>query len=227
MSEKQQPKQSSAPRLDKRHRRVEEAENNGEESKQTERAKELAQGRGKVIEKKERPASRAKKETEPPPPSPKQPLLEEWVATISAELGEDVIQEAYINQRNNHLLTWVVPPSKWRGVASFLRDDPSFSFDYLRHFAGLDQGEYLEVVVHLHSFIHKHDLCIHVPTPKEEATVPSVTDIWAGADWNEREAYDLLGISFTGHPNLRRILLPDDWTGHPLRKDYEPYDEGI
>jgi NADH-quinone oxidoreductase subunit C len=66
-----------------------------------------------------------------------------------------------------------------------------------------------------------------VKLDRENPTVASVTDLWAGADWFERETYDLLGIKYTGHPNLKRILLPDEWVGHPLRKDYVQYDEEV
>jgi NADH-quinone oxidoreductase subunit C len=66
-----------------------------------------------------------------------------------------------------------------------------------------------------------------VKTNRTAATLPSLSSIWAAANWNEREMYDLLGIHFVGHPYLKRILLPDDWVGHPLRKDYEPLDKGV
>ena len=79
----------------------------------------------------------------------------------------------------------------------------------------------LEVVYHLSSLIHEHQLVLKVRTDRNEpAPIPSVTRVWKAADWHEREAFDLLGIPFSDHPDLRRILLPDDWEGNPLRKDY-------
>jgi len=77
------------------------------------------------------------------------------------------------------------------------------------------------VVYNLYSLTHRHRVTLKVVMPREGAHVASVTGIWAAANWHEREAYDLTGIVFDGHPDLRRILLPDDWEGHPLRKDYE------
>jgi hypothetical protein len=76
------------------------------------------------------------------------------------------------------------------------------------------------VVIHLYSIRRKHAFCIKVKTPsRDDATCPSVTPVWPAADWHERETWDLMGVKFVGHPHLRRILLPEDWQGHPLRKD--------
>ncbi|MNG35626.1 NAD(P)H-quinone oxidoreductase subunit J [compost metagenome] len=80
---------------------------------------------------------------------------------------------------------------------------------------------------HLLSLPHKHEYCVKVKTDRDQPSIPSVTPVWATANWNEREVYDLLGIDFPGHPNLVRIMMPDDWVGHPLRKDYEPLDPEV
>ncbi|MGH2436146.1 MAG: NADH-quinone oxidoreductase subunit C, partial [bacterium] len=77
-----------------------------------------------------------------------------------------------------------------------------------------------EVVYHCYSHQSLEELMLKVRIPRDKPTVPSVTSIWDGANWHEREAYDLFGIIFEGHPNLRRIMMTDDWIGHPLRKDY-------
>ena len=126
-------------------------------------------------------------------------------------------------------------------VCSYLRDEPSLAFDYLNCVSGVDYlhtdeknakkagwEPHCEVVYHLFSMVHKHSLVLKVLVPrwKEGVTgelpeVPSVAAVWSAAQWHEREVYDLSGIHFTGHPNLRRILCPEDWVGHPLRKDYE------
>ena len=126
-------------------------------------------------------------------------------------------------------------------VCTYLRDESSLAFDYLnsvtavdylhtdeKKAAKVDWEPHLEVVYHLFSMKHKHSLVLKVMLPRwkdgEEGKLPelaSVAGVWSTADWHERELYDLLGVHFTGHPNLRRILCPEDWVGHPLRKDYE------
>lgn len=137
---------------------------------------------------------------------------------------------------------WVeVAPAAILEVADFLKHDSALAFDLLTNLTGVDYCEpdpkkaakfghepHLEVVYHLFSFTHRHHIVIKVKLPRwlddQPGRLPpldSVAGIWAIADWHEREAYDLLGIDFTGHPNLRRILCAEDWVGHPLRKDYE------
>jgi NADH-quinone oxidoreductase subunit C len=126
-------------------------------------------------------------------------------------------------------------------VCRFLKDDDRLQFDLLNCISGVDYLEpdpkkapkagfepHLEVVYHLSSFRHRHRLIVKVILPRwkddkpgELPEVPSVTSLWATANWHEREVYDLSGVWFTGHPELTRILLADDWVGHPLRKDYE------
>lgn len=108
-------------------------------------------------------------------------------------------------------------------VARFLKDDPSCGFDFLSDLCGVDylgRVPRFEVVYHLYSMKHRHRLRIKTSPPDDDLAVPSVVSIWRTADWHERECYDLFGISFTGHPDLRRILTPDGFTSHPLRKDF-------
>lgn len=107
-------------------------------------------------------------------------------------------------------------------VCKFLNYDDELLFDYLMCLSGVDWKENLEVVYHLYSMTYNHKIVLKVNVSKEQPRVPSVSGIWATANWHEREAYDLFGIIFEGHPDLRRILLPEDWEGHPLRKDYVP-----
>jgi NADH-quinone oxidoreductase subunit C len=78
----------------------------------------------------------------------------------------------------------------------------------------------VEVVYHFFSYVHRHDLTVKIDLPRDKPVVPSVAALWPSANWQEREQFDLLGVEFTGHPDLRRILLPEDWVGHPLRKDW-------
>jgi NADH-quinone oxidoreductase subunit C len=135
----------------------------------------------------------------------------------------------------------VVEPGNLLEVCRFLRDDPRLRFDILNCVSGVDYLEldpkkapkagfdpHTEVVYHLSSFTHGHRFVVKVMLPRwkddkpgQLPEVPSVTPLWATADWHEREVYDLSGVWFTGHTNLTRILLSDDWVGHPLRKDYE------
>lgn len=107
-------------------------------------------------------------------------------------------------------------------LSKALRDEPSLGFDYLRCISAVDWVDdgRIEVVYHLYSMAHGHCIVVKVSVPRDNPRLPSVSGIWAAADWFEREAYDLMGVVFEGHPNLRRILLPQDWEGHPLRKDY-------
>ncbi|MCG3177813.1 MAG: NAD(P)H-quinone oxidoreductase subunit J, chloroplastic [Phycisphaerae bacterium] len=117
----------------------------------------------------------------------------------------------------------VVEPGRWVEVARFLRDDADLAMDFLRSISGVDYPEdgKLVSVYDLISTRHGHAFAIKVEAPRDNPHTPSVCDVWPAADWHEREAFDLLGIVYDGHPRLTRILLPDDWAGYPLRKDYE------
>lgn len=105
-------------------------------------------------------------------------------------------------------------------LCRWLRDNPEFDMAYLSFVSAIDWPDRFEVVYHLWSPARRQEVTLKVPVPKEDAWVPSVVEVWQGADWHERETYDLFGIVFEGHPNLRRILMSPDWKGHPLRKDY-------
>jgi NADH-quinone oxidoreductase subunit C len=135
----------------------------------------------------------------------------------------------------------IVEPANLLELCKYLRDEPRLKFELLNCISGVDYLEldpkkapkagfepHLEVVYHLQSFTHKHRIVVKILLPRwkdnkvgEIPEVPSVTSVWKAADWHEREVYDLCGVEFTGHPELTRILLADDWEGHPLRKDYE------
>lgn len=94
-------------------------------------------------------------------------------------------------------------------------------FDQLSVITGVDYEDRVEVIYNLFSYENKHNLVLKVILDHNSPEVDSLTPLWKGADWLERETYDLVGIKFTGHPNLTRILLPEGWNGHPLRKDYD------
>jgi NADH-quinone oxidoreductase subunit C len=105
-------------------------------------------------------------------------------------------------------------------VARAVHDLPGIAFEQLNFVAGVDHVSHLESVYHLYSFAANLYLELHVEVPRAKPEVDTVSDVWPSADWHEREAWDMLGIVYLNHPDLRRILLKDDWVGHPLRKDY-------
>ncbi|MCS7459994.1 NADH-quinone oxidoreductase subunit C [Paenibacillus doosanensis] len=175
--------------------------------------------------------ARAKKpegeEAAPKQPSPNQPRLDQWVALLKAQHGDAAVEEAFVNEKDGHLPYIVIKSELWPAAAEQLRDDSEFRMNYLRNVSGVDQETHMEVAYHLLALDTKHEVCIKVKTNREAPSIPSVTPIWPTANWNEREIYDLLGIDFPGHPDLRRIMMADDWVGHPLRKDYEPLDPEV
>ena len=118
---------------------------------------------------------------------------------------------------------WIrIAPVKTKEVGLFLRDDAAMQFDYCSCLSGIDLNNgTFAVVYHLSSLVYKHKIVIKTLCSKENVHVQSVSSVWGTANWHEREAFDMYGIVFDEHPDLRRILLPDDWEGHPLRKDYK------
>lgn len=106
-------------------------------------------------------------------------------------------------------------------AATFLKETPGLDFDYLAAVTGVDYNDYFEVVYHLTSLQHNHSLVMKMRCyGRDNPAVPSVVSLWRAADFQEREIYDLLGIRFEGHPNLKHIVLWEGFKGHPLRKDY-------
>ena len=122
----------------------------------------------------------------------------------------------------------VVAPDKLLEIATFCKADPALAFDNLMCLSAVDYPKEtpprMEVVYHLNSYRHLHTFALKVQLPRESPAVASVESLWGVANWHEREAFDLFGIVFTGHSDLRRILLPDDWQGHPMRKDWQDPD---
>jgi len=161
---------------------------------------------------------------EPGPDQPSSSLLTalqqehpEWVSEIIRAFGET---------------TLVVPRAQITEICAFLKTAPGLEFNFLSDVSGVDRGPEeeprFEVNYHLFSTTKYHRLRLKVLLNEEDTHVATVTGIWRTANWHERETYDLFGVIFDGHPDLRRILLPDDWQGHALRKDfplrgYEPY----
>jgi len=114
-----------------------------------------------------------------------------------------------------------VDPTRIQEVAWFLRHDPELDFQFLNSISAVDYIEYFELVYHLTSFERQHTAVVKSRVyGRESLSVPSVYDVWRGADFQEREVWDLMGIHFEGHPNMKRIVLWEGFDGHPLRKDY-------
>ncbi|PFI51336.1 NADH-quinone oxidoreductase subunit C [Bacillus cereus] len=157
-------------------------------------------------------------------PSVNQPYLNQYVEVVKEKLGEYALVDSYINKLSKDVPTLVAEPSKYYEVMELMRLHEGLAFDYMSELHATDFVTHMEVYVHLFSYGKKQSVAVKVKLDREAPQVESVTPLWKGADWPEREAYDLLGIAFKDHPNLSRILMPDDWVGYPLRKDYEPYD---
>lgn len=137
------------------------------------------------------------------------PDLAERINAAVPDATEEV-SEAWVRVRADNLVD----------VSRFLHDDRELDARYLSSISGLDRYDCFEVVYHLTSLSHNHQLVIKVRTGRNDPRVPSVVPVWHGAHLQEREAYDLLGIRFSGHPNLKRLLLWEGFPGHPLRKDF-------
>ena len=162
---------------------------------------------------------------------------QEFLDQLKSKFGDKITGADFEN-----VDPWIeVAPDGLVEVCTWLRDEADLRFDMLNCISGVDYCEpdekkgkkvtwepHVEVVYHLSSLVHKHNLVLKVILPRWKHDVPgqlpecpSVTDVWIGANWHEREVYDLSGVRFTGHPNLHRILCPEDWEGHALRRDYE------
>jgi len=121
-------------------------------------------------------------------------------------------------QEDKFFLKFLVEKDELLSIMGVLKE--TYGFNHLANVTSVDYGEEFELVYHLYSIPENHKICIKTRTPRNSAQVNSLYGIWPTADWQEREVYDLMGITFKGHPNLVRVLLPDDFTGHPLRKDF-------
>jgi NADH-quinone oxidoreductase subunit C len=165
------------------------------------------------------------------------PSFTELVAALRSQFPAAVVAEEPAARD-----PWVqIAVDAWPEVARALCDRPDWRFDTLSNLTAVDYFEpdekkaakfpvspHIEVVYHLFSLVHRHRLVVKLSLSRWKADipgdlpeVPSVASVWAIANWHERECYDLSGVRFLGHPDLTRILCPDDWVGHPLRKDYE------
>jgi len=144
---------------------------------------------------------------------------QEIYADLSAKFSDKIVELIEAETFNP---TVVVAPAAITEVCHYLKDTETLNFNSLMNLAGHDtDGESdLSVIYHLHSTELDHYITLKAFTNRENSEVSSVANIYGTADWHEREAWDLYGIKFTGHPDLKRILLEEDWEGHPLKKDY-------
>jgi NADH-quinone oxidoreductase subunit C len=140
-------------------------------------------------------------------------------AALKAQFGEAV--GALSEEKVDAFVT--VKPEVIVDLCRFARDQASLGFDTCEDITGIDWPlrNCIEVVYHLFSLKHRHGLVLKVEADRANPSVPTVEGVWKAANWLEREVFDMLGVTFAGHSDMRRILLPDDWVGHPLRKDYQ------
>jgi NADH-quinone oxidoreductase subunit C len=127
-------------------------------------------------------------------------------------------------------LSLTLTPAAYVVAAQLLRDEPGLRYTLLENLCGVDylgREPRFEVVAHLVSMQHTHRVCLKVGASEASPRVPSLTSLFPTANYQEREAFDLLGLQFDGHPSLTRILMPDDWVGHPQRKDHPLGDEEV
>lgn len=161
----------------------------------------------------------------PPAKPPAKPATEpeEWVSPL-----REAIEKRFPSALSDPLIfrdqpSITLSKESVLEVCRFLRDDPEIAYTYPADVTAADypnRDKRFEVVYHIYSFVRNHRLRIKVLAADGES-VPSLTGIWAGANWMEREVFDMFGIVFDNHPGLKRILLPEEWVGHPLRKDYD------
>jgi NADH-quinone oxidoreductase subunit C len=136
---------------------------------------------------------------------------------LRARFGDDVVE--FSDQFGHPVAT--ITPERYHDVATFLRDDPDIALDFFDFTAGVDrEAEGFEVVTHLYSTTHNHHVRLKVRLPHDEPRCPTISDVYPGANWHERETAEMFGIEFDGHPQPVKLLLPEPFEGHPLRKDF-------
>ncbi len=142
---------------------------------------------------------------------------EEIAALLTDKFGEKIIES-----KLGVLCPWsVVDPGVILDASRFLKSDANLLMDHLELLGGVDFKDRIEVVYVVYSMRHRHRYTLKCRLPREEPKLLTVESVWPVANWHERETYDMFGVVFEGHSDLRRILCPDDWEGYPLRKDYK------
>lgn len=153
---------------------------------------------------------------------------EELVEKVRASLGDAIIKaEVTLGDAVVHL-----EPGNLLKVATALKEDPAFDFHYLSHISGVDylkeeREPRFEAVYELHNLDRGDTIRLRVGLDEDEPKLPSVSELWKGALFPERELYDMFGFQIEGHPNLKRLIMPEEWEGHPLLKDYPLVTEQI
>jgi NADH-quinone oxidoreductase subunit C len=140
---------------------------------------------------------------------------------IAALLGETFGAKILESKVDGFNPSSVVEPAAILEICRFLRDDERLAMDHLECLAGVDYKDRVESVYVIYSMNHRHRFALRCRLPRENPHLPSVESVWAVANWHERESFDMIGIVYDGHSDPRRILMPDDWEGYPLRKDYK------
>jgi NADH-quinone oxidoreductase subunit C len=143
--------------------------------------------------------------------------IDDVARRLAVELGADLSD---LRVQEPDTVVAAVDRGRLHDVAVRLRGLYGLAYESCNFVAAVDHMDRFETVYHLYSFASNTYLELHVDVPRAKPVVDTVSDVWPAADWHEREAWDMMGIRFEGHPDLRRILLKDDWVGHPLRKDY-------
>ncbi|MCS6830776.1 MAG: NADH-quinone oxidoreductase subunit C [bacterium] len=143
--------------------------------------------------------------------------MNQAVENLLQRFGEAITEWTQFSPNELRL---TVAASSWQEIAQYLRDEPLWRMDYPADLTVWDTGNEFGVYLRLWSSVYNHNAIVLTSISREQPHIASLTAIYPGVDWHEREMYDMYGVIFEGHPNLKRILLPDDWEGFPFRKDY-------
>ncbi len=146
----------------------------------------------------------------------KQELTHEVLEELKSEFGDKIVEAEVKRERR---LRIKIKGDDILDIADYLKN--KLDFDHLSSIAAVEYPERFEVVYHIWSYSRKVLIQVNAEVDKESARILSLTPLWKSADWHEREAYDMMGIIFEGHPNLKRMFLPEEFEGHPLRKDFK------
>jgi NADH:ubiquinone oxidoreductase subunit C len=143
--------------------------------------------------------------------------MKEAIENLLQHFGEAVTAWSQVSPDE---VRFTICPDKWQEVAEYLRDDPQWQMDYPADLTVWDTGQEFGVYLRLWSSVYNHNVLVLTTLSRERPVIASLAQLYPGVNWHEREMYDMYGVIFDGHPNLKRILLPDDWEGFPFRKDY-------
>ena len=142
---------------------------------------------------------------------------------LEEKFGNEAVFDFHADPKKDKDPWFQVAPWEIEPICEYLRDERDLAFDYLECITGVDYPDLKKIVVvyHVYSYSQKHRVVLKAFLDREDPAMPTLVNVWSVANWQERECFDLLGVLFEGHPDLRRLLMPDDWEGHPLRKDFE------